>query len=326
MILVTCSLALSYLVFKKTNILFSAAYFYFSIIAIAKISAAQYFWPGLDLSDVVGLESIVAESYLYLTSFVILFCIIDIKNLERVFLIFGLIDSLIILGKWVMGYGPYFLLNNPAIDAAYISALIPFSIKFGAPWIFILACLVTKSSTSIMGLGVGIGSYWLAKNKFSVKSLIISLGIAFLCALLGLFMQGNVLLDSSGRYTIWEWAMKYWSIHSNYWIGMGSGTFQMFGPSIQIDHYLSLGVKEDMLIAGFIWLHNDWLQVLFETGIIGLLFVGAIFICAVFNLRRKPAEFASLLAFGAIAILQMPLRWPILCLLGMFLIVSSTKK
>ncbi len=324
--LAVCAFAITVFVFQRLGGLIALSYFYFSILAICKISAAPYFWPQFTLPDVVGLESLVAEAHIYLTGIVLLFCLVKAKNLKNLLLMFGLIDALVIIGKWGFGYGPYFLLNNPGIEGVLISSLIPFGIELGAPWLFIFVCIITKTSTGILGAGVAIGSYYLACKKFTKKSLSISLLVAFCFAGLGYLMQGKVLLDNSGRFNIWKISMEYWAHTANYWTGLGAGTFQMLGPFIQVIYYAEQGVKENAVIAGFTWLHNDWLQVLFETGIIGLGLVGAIFIRAIFLLRRKPAYFASLVTFGTVAIIQMNIHWFLTACLGAFLVASASEK
>jgi O-antigen ligase len=58
--------------------------------------------------------------------------------------------------------------------------------------------------------------------------------------------------------------MGSWAVKANHWIGTGAGTFRHLGPEIQIKYHLTEG-------KWWPWAHNDWLQILFETGYIGLL-------------------------------------------------------
>lgn len=328
------SLYFSYLL-GKIHWQLALAYTYFSITAISRFIFPVYFFPGFDLPEVVGFESLVMHAHLYLTCIALTFYCMrdeDLEKIEGLFLLFGILDSLAITIKFISGKGPYFLFNNPAIDVSFISCLIPICLKrlqsrfknhiaiilFG---MFVAPCIYTVTSSGILGLGIGVGTWLVAKNKFKSSYLTTGAIIALSIAMVGFLMQGSNLVASSGRYNVWGQAMEFWWRAINKWFGAGAGTYYMMGPAIQVTNAdLSSGHAQ---IAGFFWLHNDWLQILFETGIIGLLLTISIFALTLNKAKRFPEIFAGLLTFGAIAIIQMPLRWILFSCLGAFFIRKS---
>lgn len=74
----------------------------------------------------------------------------------------------------------------------------------------------------------------------------------------------SALFNTTGRWAIWELATKWLFEKDGQWTGTGLGTFFIWGPHLQ--HASNLGVGN-----WWIWMHNDPLQTIFETGIIGFI-------------------------------------------------------
>jgi hypothetical protein len=139
-------------------------------------------------------------------------------------------------------------------------------------------------------------------------------------ALVGAKMQGQYLLNGSGRYEVWKMSLNFLFNEANPWLGLGSGTFTMFGPALQMREAVQNNIQG---FPGFFWMHNDWLQVLFETGIIGVGFCVLIFLKALWDSKKNAELFACILTYGAISITQMPIRWFIFSLLGAYLVRAT---
>lgn len=76
-------------------------------------------------------------------------------------------------------------------------------------------------------------------------------------------------INSHGRFTEWARFLSWWSKNANPLFGTGTGTFEWLGPMIQAR-------PKDL----YLFMHNDYLQVLFEQGIMGLLLMlGVIGLC-----------------------------------------------
>lgn len=84
-------------------------------------------------------------------------------------------------------------------------------------------------------------------------------------------------ISTSGRITMWINYMSYWWHNANIWIGTGLGSF----------HWMGLTMLDSGREAKFFLMHNDWLQILFETGIVGFVSSLCIFWYGTRNLKNK---------------------------------------
>lgn len=109
------------------------------------------------------------------------------------------------------------------------------------------------------------------------------------------------LFSDTGRFGPWKQFMEWWWQYADHWTGTGIGSFEVLGGMIQI-----LGGRKDQL---FIWAHNDWIQILFESGIIGLAIALTGYLYLLFLARRTPAKFCSLIGLGVCMMAQFPLHY-----------------
>lgn len=337
--------------FKKFHWSLGVGYFYVSGISAIKIVYAREVYKEFDIANIAGFEALVAEAYLFLTLLAIGALLINRIHKSLIldfFLGISFLNALVMLVKYLTYFNvdthklattPYFLFNNSATDVGFLACTIPLFLQifsgkirwfFLVPIIFI--CIVTSTSTGILGLGTSVGVYYglqiLPKVGKKVALAFVTL-FGGMVGLLGYSLQRGVLFNGSGRYELWKGVWEYFS-HTNRFdqmIGKGAGTYLMYGPAIQIaDAIKTLTNIEGVKITQFPTLHNDWFQILFETGVEGLLLAIAIFAAAVYKARYKPAICAALVTFGAVALVQMPLRWPLFACLGSFLIVCAFEK
>lgn len=313
------SLFFAYIIAQKLGYLIGAGYAYFAITTIPKIVFPKYFWNQFQIEAIVGLESLVTASYVYVTCITLFFAFFR-PSLKAMFITLAGVNSVVILIKVYLGLDPYFLFNNSGTDSGFIASVLPLILTSHFASLFVVACLLVKTSTGIGGVGVACGSYiWAKYPKY--KLAIIPLGLALAGA--GYLMQGKVLLDSSGRFNIWNMAFEYWKEFGNHWTGVGPGTFYIIMPSLQLVEAVKLGLPGT---ATFPWLHNGWLQTLLETGYIGLFFFVAIYFRALWHSRRRPDLFAGITTVGAVAIIQMNLNWWMFTCLMAFYIKESRRK
>ncbi len=125
------------------------------------------------------------------------------------------------------------------------------------------AIIYSKAATPFFMLIGSMTVYFL----FTRRSLA-AMAITSVLATVGLITQGHHFTLSRGRWEAWKLFMDWWLEHGNRWTGTGLGTFYVLGPVIQPGD------------AGqYLYLHNEYLQILFELGIIGLflfLFLGLV--------------------------------------------------
>ena len=221
--------------------------------------------------------------------------------------------------------GLYF--GNPSMGLCLMATLLPFvwhwasslmlrpRILIVASWIA-TAVAIWRTGTSIpVGLlGVSTAAYTLSRYKAS-KTVVGSLFIlAFLMVLGGSLAIGPAFFDNNGRFSEWLLAMRWWHHYMPAFVGSGFGTAQIILPGIQ-------GPGKD---SYFLWLHNDWLQILLEGGWLGLGLAVATWAEFMRRAWKSPALFASLSAFTAMGLMNYPLRSPIhafslllvVCLIG----------
>lgn len=80
---------------------------------------------------------------------------------------------------------------------------------------------------------------------------------------LGHYFVGSTYFASIDRFEAWPMFMKWWFANASELTGTGNDSFMVFGPYIQTINNFEIG-------QWWIWMHSDWLQLLFEQGIAGL--------------------------------------------------------
>lgn len=115
----------------------------------------------------------------------------------------------------------------------------------------------------------------------------------------------ELIFNSNGRVPVWRDAFYFWEQFSP-WLGTGLGTYTVIGPFLSIPKY---GI-------GFIWMHSDWLQILFETGIPGLILVGLAYCNTLLHTRYT----TIVLLFSFWMLANFPLHNPISAFFGALII------
>lgn len=220
------------------------------------------------------------------------------------------------------------VLTNPATDAngffantsmggCFLAAILPmfFDQDLEANVLLVLFLSFVILST---GKNQPIALFFLSITVFSIRK--INFKAAFFavisCFFVGWGLIGHKFFDPSGRVKVWIASMRFWKEHTNHFLGFGLGTYFYIGPKISLP----------LMGQSFLWLHSDWLQVVFENGYIGGALVFALFIEALWKSRKNNWLFTSLSVYGSWGIANFPLHNPISGLLGAFLLHSSLAK
>jgi O-antigen ligase len=215
-------------------------------------------------------------------------------------------------------------LSNPSMNSSMIVATLPFLIKH------------TGGKVRWIALALAVGSVFLSKG---------SIGIGLLCALAVLYairfkwwkllalaplplavgafqMPLNLLFNSGNRFNAWEFLMGAWAKRPiNYPFGTGYGTFGVFSANLQVS---SGKFQNDW----WIWLHNDWLEVLFTLGVVGLVLALLVYASALWRLycRGEHTETISLCLFGLVMGCNYPAHQPISALFGAWIVLLGLLK
>lgn len=225
----------------------------------------------------------------------------------------SVVNCALILG---LGYGMF---NAHTMDATFIALLLPLNIGLAftsplKPLNFILAgiplltmFMANVGSTVFFVLALQLGAFLLMVGswRWLVPAVIVILGYGYM-------REGANLYTSPDRVDEWIKIMGWWWSNANIWVGTGSGTFMWLGPAIQN--------RADNL---FTWMHNDWLQIIFEQGIIGITLTMWLLMECLYKARNRPWLVSSIAGVCFAMVTQFPLRFPLTILFVLLLIHAS---
>lgn len=228
------------------------------------------------------------------------------KRIRQVF--FGLhlvmcIDAVRILTGSYMGF-----INGRTFDTTVMALLFPFVPRkywwtLGLP---LAAIVYSKGLTSYLILMVYV-AWYLKKRAVLLLPILVALHFW-----LPEFIKMKLLAGGSGRVRAWSNAMTTWYYKADIWFGTGLNTFRTLG--------LTIPIKKGSTYTHYI-MHNDFLQMVFEVGIVG----GSIFLlfCGYVLYRLKGFWRAYGIAYGIAMLTYFPLHAIPTQLLGMWIIKKS---
>lgn len=249
-------------------------------------------------------------------SLLVLVCWRTLSAFRLAFIVLGLFLSLSVLFYGGAGDVPF--LHNPSTAGVLLAVL---AAGFGAPTLYqVLVCssavLWVHTVTALMVLVVGLTARY-CKRLWLAGPILLAGAAGLYRAFPAKFQDGN------GRFEVWHQVLAYFTAHS--WqtqlFGEGAGSTPVLVPLIQLSH----GTNPAGL-QFFMYLHSDWLQILFEFGLAGFACAVYLYIVALHRSRGRWYLTSSLLAYGAAMVSGFPLHSPILALLGLVLMgVSLTE-
>lgn len=165
---------------------------------------------------------------------------------------------------------------------------------FGMSWLLfpwpiglflVVVAAYLKGVTGILAAFVSLVVYLSAHRKW-------------LLVLLGLPVLGIHQFLGTIRWTMWTTYFDWWTHHCNPIVGCGTGVFYWQGPNITIPGFE---------LEHYFWMHNDFLQILFEQGALGLII--AISFLTHWFIKNKDPKFRGVLAgFCIFMLFYSPLR------------------
>lgn len=198
------------------------------------------------------------------------------------------------------------LLANNSMSGCLSACLIPFSPIAGT-----VGALIARQSQPVALLFIVLGLRLIRRRRFFKLAVAIAASVV-----VGSLLSRHALFDPHGREQVWADAWSFFCAHDNPFLGAGLGAFYYIGPWLTVEKYH----------MGFVWLHSDWFQILFEEGIVGVIAAFIVFTQALYKSRRNEKLFAALFAYGAFGIANFPLHNPITALLGATLFVAALAK
>lgn len=323
--LLLCAGFFAFQLARHTNVVYGMALFYFFASGILQ-------WASPNKPELWELAISLSSSVVLLFSASAIACFPSwvYRSMRKAFIFLCFASSFLMVIKFALGFEPYSFMNNSAADACMIAVLFPFiamdthEIDLSDYWFLafvpVLACIVSGSSTGIvaMSLSIAFSVYFSIDGLKSMKWLRAAFigGTFSAFPFIGVMLFKESFLNDNGRFSIWENAMKYWWQHHNIWLGAGPGKFYVEGPMNQILSQVAPGqniadaIKANPAIGNslFTFMHNEYLQVLYEQGIIGLILFLSVGIVAFYKSNKKPHKVA-LIVLGFTMLTQFPLRY-----------------
>ena len=202
--------------------------------------------------------------------------------------------------------GVYGLMKAPSFDLALLALFIPF-----APlWINVIVVgtiLTHHAGTADLILAAELLGFAIAK-KIPWSRLLVIGGLTLAgFFLIALFHSHTGLLDGVERLNQYKRFMSFWLFGLNDgegikwpWVFFGVGPASFMWCSIMIDQ-----LKGPVVV----FLHSDWLQIVFELGLVGLALVLSVYFYAIRQSWRDKVLLPALLGVGAFAIPYHPTRF-----------------
>lgn len=219
---------------------------------------------------------------------------------------------------WADGTG-FFKLK--ATMGIFVSAVSPL-LAYLSPWLLILTIPIHFYAQSSVAMGalvlsMGIIAYMRMPRLwfYLIASVLLTAGVAYV------FIYDMPGGQFGKRFEIWFISVSH-ALKISPFFGMGIGKFALFSP-------MSSAVNNDGTRLQWIWMHNEYLQMFFETGLIGL---GVVFFyikarCSDFlkvcNDRKAVYLFGSFVAVLCVSFLQFPFHiartaFTFICLMALY--------
>lgn len=153
-----------------------------------------------------------------------------------------------------------------------------------------LAAAILQSRSFVVGYGIGAVLVYVAASKFRIsKKTFVLLLLSFLLIVPSLAFL--VKTDSSlGRLLIYKLSVKI--LKENFISGVGWGKFEVAYGKYQVDYFKSgaYTTKELLLADNTRYAFNDYLQLVVETGVIGLICLLALVISIIYLIKKALKE------------------------------------
>lgn len=269
--------------------------------------------PSLAASVLVGLN----VSWILVAVLFYEFC--RFKNLERALGIFCLSNAVVSILRYLQIGDAIGVTNIISLNAAFTATLLPFTFK--RPVWFLVGAISILIQPGVIAIGL-LGVYTgvllidiLKLRRWRYVFIPVILLVFFFCLSIT-----NGDFGAGGRLPMYRLAYDSRALFGSDWVGTGVGSVFIFGGLLQ--HSASL-------LTGEYWpaLHNDFLQLLLESGWIGLML--GLWCCmdALYHAYNRSIEwFLSMLGVTLFAALYYPAKVPIVAFTYGAMIFSLLRK
>lgn len=216
--------------------------------------------------------------------------------------------NLITRNRYGGNHGYHGLIDSSGINSALIASGITSVFSFG-PVVTVICLIAVAAGLSSIPYGVLLAtvSAYLLKNRDYKKLL----GLPVIM-LVGFVVEKGSLFNDSGRFDIYRLFMTEWWKKGLLTFGTGMGTFQFVAPIIQCEKQFLMNANcEGFFIRQ---MHSDWLELVFQFGIVGTIVVVLLCACTtkrLWNARTEGSSeiFALFIGTMASAVFSYPMHY-----------------
>lgn len=302
------------------------------------------------LMEFRNLDQLIMRNTVVYAGFILMLVLYAFKHIHHrqitnSFIWVTLINIGVVFCQVVKGVTPYDrggFYNNASMNACFIAVMYPFLAEYmknrwaPAP-LCLFAVLATGASAPLLTFAA---AFVLYNFKLTYKAVAVGgvIGIGGIFAYSYRIFPG--LFDDTGRLSAWNLGFRWWEIYANPLLGFGPGVTKLYFSNVEIklaresEEILKemLDPKKlemlKILIARpetksaqgghlWIWFHNDFFQVMFEQGIVGL-FLALNMVAHAFKKAFDNLDRTAIAALGATCVMgffNYPLHLPLHILL-----------
>lgn len=227
-------------------------------------------------------------------------------------------NAFFILASSFFKEDPYGITGNIGIDSIFLLVWLPMVVSRSKRVLLALmmALVIIVGGTVTMSVGLIFGVLAYIFFTMSKKAKLISLFICAMC--LGVVILLLPYINTGNRFINWWLFIQYGFQNMDILTGLGGGSFWFMGPLIQSSHYPAN-------FRGFVFAHNEFIQIFLEYGIVALLLVCIVIFRAFKSIKSLPLKLSCTLYLYT-WLTWIPLRFPSTMLLGLILLSEIYKE
>lgn len=301
------SIGIAFFFMRRYGFLIGAAVAYTLISAVTMFNGLINYWGG-ELQQRIDTNSAIAWG----SAIGVLFSVTLINQRHVQKFLAAIVWLAAIDCVFVMFHG-YGMFNASSMDSTFIAMVFPLMITyrkwskkkildFGVQTLEalvlivlpIIAIIKASGSTAYVVLAMSFAGWAISTKRYKLASL------STLALLAGYVVEISHDVDRT-RPMHWKNLMGWWNLNADVMFGTGTGSFQWISPYIQL--------RQKTNNEYLLWMHNEYLQALFEQGIIGFCIYMLAFGLIFQKSRKSPWLFATSLGIIGSCITYSPFRF-----------------